>query len=75
LRLAEELVGKGERDVETIRGRMLAHLKAAGVDEVQYIAFVAEGTIAPVRTIAGPTAVAIAAKVGATRLIDNVRIG
>jgi pantothenate synthetase len=41
---------------------------------VQYIAFVADGTVTPVTTIAGPTTVAIAAIVGKTRLIDNVRI-
>lgn len=75
LRLAEELARGGERDVETIRSRMLDHLKSSGVDEVQYVAFVADGSIAPVRSIDGPTTVAIAAKVGATRLIDNVRIG
>jgi pantoate--beta-alanine ligase len=54
---------------------MLGQLKSAGVEEVQYVAFVADGSIAPVRTIDGPTTVAIAAKVGATRLIDNLRIG
>jgi pantoate--beta-alanine ligase len=75
LRLAEAFARDGERDVETIRSRMLAHLNAAGIHEVQYIAFVTDGTITTVRNIAGPTTVAIAAKVGTTRLIDNVRIG
>jgi pantoate--beta-alanine ligase len=74
LRLAERLIGEGERDVETIRRGMLAHLHAAGVDDVQYIAFVADGTISPVRSVEGPTTVAIAAQVGATRLIDNLLI-
>jgi pantoate--beta-alanine ligase len=75
LQLADEIVRAGVRDVETIRGKMLAHLTSAGVDEVQYVAFVVEGTITPVRSVDGPTTVVIAAKVGATRLIDNLRIG
>ncbi len=75
LRLAEQMVRDGLREVETIRSKMLDHLKSAGVDEVQYMAFVADGSITPVRRVDGPTTVAIAAKVGATRLIDNIRIG
>jgi len=74
LRLSEELVRDGERDVETIRGRMLDHLKSSGVEEVQYIALVTDGTIVPVTRVEGATTVAIAAKVGTTRLIDNIRI-
>lgn len=75
LQLAKDLVRSGQRDVETIRSQMLAHLKSAGVAEVQYIAFVADGTITPVESVGGPVTVAIAAKVGTTRLIDNIRIG
>lgn len=71
LQLAERLAKSGERDVQLIRGKMLEHLRAAGV-EVQYIAFVADGTITPVASLAGPTTVAIAATVGKTRLIDNL---
>ena len=61
--------------MDLIRGKVLDHLQSAGIDDVQYVAFVADGSITPVRTIDGPTTVAIAAKVGATRLIDNLRIG
>jgi pantoate--beta-alanine ligase len=75
LRLAEQMVRDGLREVEAIRGKMFDHLKSSGVDEVQYVAFVADGTITPVESVDGPTTVAIAAKVGPTRLIDNLRIG
>jgi pantoate--beta-alanine ligase len=74
LQLAEKLVAEGERDVAAIRGQMLREIeRAAGVD-VQYIAFVADGTVTPVETITGPTTVAIAAVVGETRLIDNTLV-
>jgi pantothenate synthetase len=75
LQLAERLVNQGEHDVETIRRDMLEQLSSVGVDDVQYIAFVADGTVSAVRSVEGPTTVAIAAIVGATRLIDNLCIG
>jgi pantoate--beta-alanine ligase len=71
LRLAVELADQGEKDVTAIRRRMEQFIRDAGGVEVQYIAFVAEGTVQPVTQITGPTVAAIAAKVGRTRLIDN----
>ena len=38
-------------------------------------AFVADGTVDSVAQITGPTVVALAARVGTTRLIDNYTIG
>jgi pantoate--beta-alanine ligase len=72
LQLAERLAKQGERDVRRIREKMLEQLRAAGGVELQYIAFVADGTLTPVASLEGPTTVAIAAKVGKTRLIDNL---
>lgn len=74
LQLAERVVTGGERDVATIRRTMQREIERAGGVEVQYIAFVADGTITPVETIAGPTTIAIAAVVGQTRLIDNTLV-
>jgi pantoate--beta-alanine ligase len=74
LRMAAELVEHGERDPALVRSKMMEHLRRARV-EVQYIAFLADGTVTPVSQIDGPTVVAIAAKVGQTRLIDNLQIG
>ena len=71
LRLAEELADGGERNVAVIRERMEQEIKRAGGAEMQYIAFVADGTVTPVEEISGPTTVALAAIIGKTRLIDN----
>ena len=68
LRLAERLAGEGERDVETIRRQMQKEIDAVGGVNVQYIAFVADGTLTPVERIVGPTTVALAATVGKTRI-------
>jgi pantoate--beta-alanine ligase len=75
LQLAERLVREGVRDVATLREKMEALIGAVGGVELQYIAFVDDGTVTPVQKVDGPTTVAIAALLGKTRLIDNVRIG
>ena len=72
LGLAEQLHGAGERGVETIRRRMLAEIDLVSGVDVEYIAFMKEGTVEEVEVIDGPTTVAIAARVGSLRLIDNV---
>ena len=54
---------------------MQHEIDAAGGINVQYIAFLANGTLTPVAQIKGPTTVALAATVGKTRLIDNTLLG
>ncbi|HEY2759595.1 MAG TPA: pantoate--beta-alanine ligase [Pirellulales bacterium] len=75
LRIAEQLVSEGERDVAAIRRLMQQEIDNTGGIKVQYIAFVADGTLIPVARIDGPTTVALAAIVGNTRLIDNTLLG
>lgn len=75
LRLAEELISGGERDALVVRERMLAHLHAAGGVNVEYVAIVRDETVDEVSRIEGPITIAVAARVGTTRLIDNLRIG
>lgn len=74
LRLAESLAAGGETDVAELRRRMLSHLATAGSVEVEYVAFLRDGTVDEVTKVDGPTLVALAARVGGTRLIDNHRI-
>jgi pantoate--beta-alanine ligase len=74
LRLAEDLAAEGERDVATIRRQMQREIERTGGIELQYLAFVADGTLTPVETITGPTTIAVAARVGKTRLIDNTLV-
>jgi pantoate--beta-alanine ligase len=42
---------------------------------VEYVAIVRDGTVDEVAEIDGPVTIAVAARVGTTRLIDNVQIG
>jgi len=75
LRLAEEIISSGERDALVVRERMLALIAAVGGVAVEYVAIVLDGTVDEVAEIDGPVTIAVAARVGTTRLIDNVRIG
>ena len=75
LRSPKSWCNGGERDVAVIRRQMQQEIENVGGVQIQYIAFVADGTLTPVERIDGPTTIALAATVGNTRLIDNIVIG
>ena len=75
LQLAESLLQSGEHDVAVLTERMRDSLATEGITSVDYITFVTAGTVTPVEKITGPTVVALAVRVGTTRLIDNHTIG
>jgi pantoate--beta-alanine ligase len=75
LRIAQDLFDQGERDATALRKAIAAHLANIGGVEVEYIAIVREGTIDEAAIIDTAARVLIAARVGATRLIDNQRLG
>ena len=75
LKLTEEMANDGERDVATLQTAIEEHLASIGGFEIEYVAFVRAGTVEPVTTLAGPVVALIAARLGQTRLIDNLEIG
>lgn len=75
LELAESLVSQGERRVTTIREKMKNLLASSEQIELEYLAFLAQGTVREVDAIEQPTVVALAARVGRTRLLDNHTVG
>lgn len=75
LQLAERLYARGNCDVAYLSHHLRQHFATVSGVEVEYIAFLEAGTVRPVSSIAGPTVVTIAARVGQTRLIDNHLIG
>jgi pantoate--beta-alanine ligase len=68
---ARSAVAGGERDAERIRAAALA---ALGDVEPEYLAVVDPDTLEPLSTVNGRVLVAVAARVGPTRLIDNTLI-
>jgi pantoate--beta-alanine ligase len=67
---AAEAVAAGERDPDAVAAAGRAAMAALGV-EPEYLALVSPDDLLPVRRINGSVLVAVAARVGPTRLIDN----
>ena len=72
---AERLFGCGERSAGVLREAMEAVIRRVPTVTIDYIAIVDEPTLTPVAAVNGPVLVALAVKVGATRLIDNTVLG
>ena len=75
LREAHAAWRRGERSAAAIEARMRDFLEAYPEVMVEYIAVAEPELLAPVDQVAETTVVAIAARVGRTRLIDNIVIG
>ncbi len=70
---AKQLFDSGERRVSEIESAMSAQLTSGGADNIEYARVVDAGNLSSYETIIDTQAVAlIAAKVGQTRLIDNL---
>jgi pantoate--beta-alanine ligase len=65
---------EGEQRATVIEQRMRQQLQSDPEIAVEYIAIVEPDTLVPVPTVDGRTVVAIAARVGGTRLIDNISL-
>jgi pantoate--beta-alanine ligase len=70
LRAAEAALAAGERDAGALRDAGLAAMRARGV-EPEYLELVSADDLAPVTRVDGEALLAVAARVGPTRLIDN----
>jgi pantoate--beta-alanine ligase len=70
LRAAEASLAAGERDADTLRAAALAAMRGRGV-EPEYLELVGIHDLHPVARVEGDALLAVAARVGGTRLIDN----
>ena len=74
LRAAEELVATGERDANAVIDAAYAELTAAGITP-EYVELRSTEDLSPVERVNGSTLLAVAARVGRARLIDNTVLG
>jgi len=70
LAAAEQLVGEGERDAQHVLAAASAVLQRAGID-AEYLELRSAEDLSPVERVNGSTLLAVAARVGRARLIDN----
>ena len=75
LATAVEAFRAGERGGTALSGRARRVLEAEPGVAVDYVACVAPDTVEPVEAVNGTSVLALAARVGGTRLIDNVVLG
>jgi pantoate--beta-alanine ligase len=74
LRAAEQRVAEGERDAAAVLAAARAELDAAGI-EPEYLELRSASDLSPVDLVNGSTLLAVAARVGRARLIDNAIFG
>ena len=74
LEAADDTVARGERDASAVLAAARDQLAAAGV-EPEYLELRSAEDLAPVESVNGSTLLAVAARVGRARLIDNKILG
>ena len=74
LSVARDLVRDGERDAAALDGAIRSVLAEAPAGEIDYVEIVDADDLTPVGTIRGDCLLALAARFGDVRLIDNIRV-
>jgi pantoate--beta-alanine ligase len=72
--LARKLVLRGERRTGRILEQMKSALSRGGISDIDYVAILDSKELIPVETVRGEVLIAVAARVGTTRLIDNIKL-
>lgn len=71
---AERMICEGERDGTKLSAWMHEQLREAGVSQVDYALAASPETLEPLREFTLPVVLLVAAKVGTTRLLDNLLV-
>lgn len=74
LRHAEALVAAGETDARRIRGEVEQMIRGRPHVELDYVSVADDETLEELETLDRPALLLLAARVGKTRLIDNVKL-
>jgi pantoate--beta-alanine ligase len=72
LRAAGQALQAGERSAVRLKAAIRRVWRTYPLVREDYVAVVDAATLQPVRTVAGPVLIAVAARVGPARLIDNL---
>jgi pantoate--beta-alanine ligase len=75
LRAAEAAFRGGERDAETLRSMVRGRVEAEPRVRLEYVSVADAESLDELTRVAGPAILSLAARVGRTRLIDNVVLG
>ncbi len=75
LQLAKGLYGRGERNARVIRGAVIDLISSHPFTSIDYVTLCDPASLEDVEVLGGETLLALAVKVGKTRLIDNCVLG
>lgn len=71
LKIAEEMASDGEKSSKAVTDAVRAEIQKEPLAEVEYVSAVDSLSMEPVETVGKGTLIAIAVRIGQTRLIDN----
>jgi len=74
LKLARRLIKAGVQDVRSIRSQMSRIIRSKGSMRIEYISIVDKDNLKEIKRVKKDALIALAVKVGKTRLIDNIVI-
>ena len=72
LKIAEELVASGESTIARIKSRVMSEIQMETLTEIEYVEAYSYPLLEEVAHIKGKVLLALAVRVGKTRLIDNI---
>ncbi|MFH2093895.1 MAG: pantoate--beta-alanine ligase [Pseudomonadota bacterium] len=74
LKLAKQMIATGQTDADTLKTKMESFIHSFEHTNVEYITFCDPVTLEETQHLTGPVLLALAVKVGTTRLIDNALV-
>jgi len=69
---AEDQIRRGVRDADTVAAAVIGILRQVPGIEIQYVSLVDAESLQPVDPVSGKVLIAVAVRIGSTRLIDNI---
>lgn len=72
LQIAQQLVVRGEEHVDRIRSRVMSEIQVEKLTEIEYVEIYSYPLLQDILHIKGKVLLALAVRVGKTRLIDNI---
>ena len=69
---ARQAIADGQRDAATLIARMRETLRSAGPCRIDYVDVVHPATLEPIDPVTCPVLIALAVRIGESRLIDNI---
>lgn len=72
--MAEAMINNGKREVKIIKQAIIDKIKIIKNSDIDYVKIVDANTLEIISKIEGEVLIALAIKVGKTRLIDNIRL-